>query len=389
MIDIINKIKLSGYLENPKIGSFFHMKYPDLFKSIFEMTKEIEQSFVVNTNLRSRVIFMIKYNCNIELIKHKNSWLTFDRKIDDFIEKSENSAKEGWDRKIKHIESFTPLSLNETIFQVKNLKVNDFYGKGSNRKLMSNNPTLYKSIIAHTDILKILNKSSNKFPSKILFLRDYNGNISNLKCEICNENLCLYNENKKNFNKNCKKCHFSSAYKYPQKEWFKQNYGQEWERYYLEDRNKISSYKINSKKWFIEKYGESIGIKKHEEYITNTIDRVIKLKTKKVSKISQEIFWAIYNKLENKSNCFFHELNKEFFIKNNNLIFFPDFVLNKKIIEYDGVYWHNDVKDKIRNEFYKKMGYDVLVITSNEYNRNKKEQSVIEKCLKFLNDENK
>jgi very-short-patch-repair endonuclease len=59
-------------------------------------------------------------------------------------------------------------------------------------------------------------------------------------------------------------------------------------------------------------------------------------------------------------------------------------ILNNKIIEYNGVYWHDNAKDEIRYDVLKKMGYDVLVVTSDEYNRNKKPIKIIDNCIKFL-----
>jgi very-short-patch-repair endonuclease len=61
-----------------------------------------------------------------------------------------------------------------------------------------------------------------------------------------------------------------------------------------------------------------------------------------------------------------------------------DFKYKNKIIEYNGNYWHNASKDNIRYSILKKMGYDMLIITSDEYNRNKKPKEIIDKCLKFL-----
>lgn len=49
-----------------------------------------------------------------------------------------------------------------------------------------------------------------------------------------------------------------------------------------------------------------------------------------------------------------------------------------------GIYWHNQEDDIIRYEILRKMGYDVLVVTSDEYNRNKKSEKIIKKCNNFL-----
>ncbi len=61
-----------------------------------------------------------------------------------------------------------------------------------------------------------------------------------------------------------------------------------------------------------------------------------------------------------------------------------DFKQNNRIIEYNGKYWHNDKLDEIRYEILKDIGYDVMVVSSDEYNRNNKNEKIIENCIKFL-----
>ena len=36
------------------------------------------------------------------------------------------------------------------------------------------------------------------------------------------------------------------------------------------------------------------------------------------------------------------------------------------------------------SEILKEMGYNVMVVTSSDYNRNKKDKKIIENCLNFL-----
>jgi len=383
MEKIIKDIIDTGYLENKKIGMFFHMKYPDLFNEIYELTNQIEKTYYVNKTLRSRVIFLLKYKNDLNLLRYDDRWLTFDRKIDDFVKKSKNSAKTGWDDKIQIIESIDVFSLEETIELLKGLCDNDIFGKSTNRKMMSRNPKLYKSIYNHSSSLNDLNKPTKKFPTRILFIRDYNGDLNKLKCPICNNNYCLFSYEKNYFNKYCKKCFNEKIKNYPQKEWFKEKYGENWEIEYNIDRKKIREIKVNSVNWFIKKYGEDFE-EKRKTYLDNQVERISKLKSKRVSKISQELFWEIYDKLKDKSNCYFHELNKEVFLHNDGKLHFPDFVYKNKIIEYDGKYWHNKDKDDERNIFYTNLGYKLLVIDSDEYNRKKKPNNLIEKCIKFL-----
>jgi very-short-patch-repair endonuclease/ribosomal protein S27E len=233
---------------------------------------------------------------------------------------------------------------------------------------MSKNPKLYKSIYHYSSSLDILNTPTKKFPSRVLFIRDYNGDFNKLKCPICNKNYCLFSYEKNYFNKYCKKCFNEKIIKYPQKEWFKEKYGEEWEVHYKINRDKITEFKVNSVNWFIKKYGDDFE-EKRKKYIDSQVERILKLKTKRVSKISQELFWEIYNRLSDKNNCYFHELNKEIFLHNDGKLYFPDFVYKNKIIEYDGKYWHNKDKDDERNQFYTNHGYKLLVIDSDEYNK--------------------
>lgn len=114
-----------------------------------------------------------------------------------------------------------------------------------------------------------------------------------------------------------------------------------------------------------------------------------------VSKLSQTLFWEIYNSLKCAENCFFHELNHEFILnmendfklkhtKANKKWYKLDFLFYKKIIEFDGIFYHKDKeKDDIADKFFKSKGYQILRISELEYNKSPKE--TIEKCLIYLN----
>jgi len=138
----------------------------------------------------------------------------------------------------------------------------------------------------------------------------------------------------------------------------------------------------NSKDYYINKYGNINGLEKWKEYLEK-----IQFKNS-YSKISQELFWSIYDKLSNKYKNFinFHELNNEQIFYMNDKIIKADFKCNNIIIEFDGDYWHNkkDVirKDKIKNKFFENNNYKILRIKENDYNKNK--QEIINKCLKFI-----
>lgn len=126
-----------------------------------------------------------------------------------------------------------------------------------------------------------------------------------------------------------------------------------------------------------------------------------------VSKLSQEFFWSIYNKLPEylKSKVYFSELNKEFNIKSGEFFYYYDFVMSdvKMAIEFNGDYWHcnpNVYEDKFIHEHigktakeiweydYKKieslkeMGYDVYVVWESDYLKNKHE--VVSRLIKII-----
>ena len=125
------------------------------------------------------------------------------------------------------------------------------------------------------------------------------------------------------------------------------------------------------------------------------------------SKISQELFWKIYNRLPDdlKSYCYFAELNKEYIIKTTDICFSVDFVLlkNNKCIEFNGDFWHmnpkiyneddyNSItkltakqqweKDAKRIEILNNRKIDLCVIWEYEYTNNT--QQLIDDAVSFL-----
>lgn len=144
--------------------------------------------------------------------------------------------------------------------------------------------------------------------------------------------------------------------------------------------------------FFIGKYGKDVGLIKYKEYLTSKISYF----KDKYSKISQDLFWNIFSKLNNddRSKCYFYELNDEysFFVWENKMtIINVDFKLSNKIIEFDGDYWHSKPEqkeiDNRRDDFLVKKGYIVKRVKEGDY-KNKKE-IIINECLNFLkNDTN-
>ena len=148
-----------------------------------------------------------------------------------------------------------------------------------------------------------------------------------------------------------------------------------------------------------EKYGNEKGKKifsdRQKKWLKN-------YKKSNFSNISQELFWEIYNSLENRDNfeIYFATLkngkrtndktNNEYILQLNDSFIKPDFFIKNKnkIIEFDGNYYHrlipeNAKRDLIRDEKIIKNGYSVLHI--NEYDYHKNKANIIHQCINYLN----
>jgi len=128
-----------------------------------------------------------------------------------------------------------------------------------------------------------------------------------------------------------------------------------------------------------------------------------------VSKISQKLFWLIYEKLPDdlRQKCYFSELNKEFDIENKEIgvHYLYDFVITsiKFCIEFNGDFWHCNPKlyqenyvnkmismsakeiwekDKSKIDFLKNKGYEVFVVWENEYEKNP--EDVLQKIIDLI-----
>jgi len=139
----------------------------------------------------------------------------------------------------------------------------------------------------------------------------------------------------------------------------------------------------NSLEYFIVKHGSIQGEILWNEYRNKTI-----FKKSKYSKISQNLFWKIFNLLseELKNNCYFAEYNSEFFIRKNVNIYFLDFKLGNVVIEFDGEYWHSSKcakeRDDIKNNICLEYDLRLLRINESEYISNQNE--TVLKCLNFI-----
>jgi len=379
---LLNKV-LSINIEKYRIKgglSMFNKDFPNLINGVNEYTKDM-QICSMNKTLYAKLLFIKKYYCNINKITINDKIMVFDRTIGDFIEKSNNSAKKHWDyisQTIKNTNNF--YTKKETIELLKN-DYKNYLGKSGNRKLISKDINLYCSVYHHTKHMDNLNRNLNKFSYRLLILI----NNVNIYCEKHNK-LKHWKFNADNeFIIGCAQC----EPKYPSKNWFKLKFGDDWHEHYEFRKNKVKLNKANSLEWHINKYGD-VGVEKYRKYVLKKMKTLTELKANRYSKISQELFWELYDLMLNKEDTYFHDLNKEYVIKipkkynHENVIMMLDFKHKNKIIEYNGNYWHNKEKDDIRYSILKEMGYQILIITSDDYNRNKKSKKIINKCLNFL-----
>lgn len=163
---------------------------------------------------------------------------------------------------------------------------------------------------------------------------------------------------------------------------------------------------------FIQRYGAIDGVIKYKQmcqnrsiqYHKNLRETIIKHKIVqktiitntpgRYSKISQQMFFSIYDKLSDdlKQYCFFGKLNNQvlFYINKfnghpNNVIY-VDFKCLNSIIQFDGDYWHRNSKqnDEIRDSFLQSKKYTVLRIKQSQYKRDKNQ--IINKCVGFINE---
>lgn len=179
--------------------------------------------------------------------------------------------------------------------------------------------------------------------------------------------------------------------------WVKNGFSKEEAKNKVSERQRTFSLDI-----CIEKYGEDKG---KERWLDRQKKWHSNFKKNNFSKISQELFWDIYEKIDDvtkKDNeIYFAELNQstkvedksganhEYRLRLSESYILPDFFIKnkKKIIEFDGTYYHrgnieNKKREKKRDEQIEKSGYVVFHVSEKEYKYNK--QKVVNKCLEFL-----
>ena len=185
--------------------------------------------------------------------------------------------------------------------------------------------------------------------------------------------------------------------------WNKQDYWKS-KGYTEEEAKEIVSKKQStfSLEKCIEKYGEEEGRKKWIERQNKWANNYKKLN---YSKKSQDLFKSIYPEVSNKyKEIYFATLDENKIIKDigknneyrlilNDKVIFPDFFVKdaKKIIEFDGIYWHdhkrrnkpeNQKRENERDISVLESGYSILRV--NELEWDKDPDSTIRKCLDFI-----
>lgn len=145
---------------------------------------------------------------------------------------------------------------------------------------------------------------------------------------------------------------------------------------------------------FIERYGEEEGRlrweKRQEKWLSN-------YKRVNFSAASQQLFAGIiergyagnvYYATFKRENMNGYE-NKELRLKIGGKIILPDFidVDSKKIIEFDGLYWHrrnpvNATREKIRDSLIRDNGYEVYHVCEGDFRKDP--EGTINKCLNYL-----
>lgn len=149
--------------------------------------------------------------------------------------------------------------------------------------------------------------------------------------------------------------------------------------------------------FFVEKYGEEEGIARHAAKTEKWIKSFCK---QTYSNISQELFTQVFTQVPDylRNSIYFatHQrpemeayVNKEYILKVEKTFIRPDFIClqTKRIIEFDGDYWHspakaNPAREKLRDTRIINLGYTVLHVKEYEYKKDK--AKVIQECLNFL-----
>jgi very-short-patch-repair endonuclease len=210
------------------------------------------------------------------------------------------------------------------------------------------------------------------------------------KIKIITDNIHKKTSDKRKNNPELYKESYSNQLGY----WLKKGYSEIDAKIKLTERQTTFSLDI-----CIEKYGKLKGTKiwidRQEKWILNN-------KKSNFSKISQKLFWSLYEKIDQKDDIYFATLknglldesgkNNEYKLKLESQVIIPDFFIKNKnkIIEFDGTYYHrnnpeNKKRSKKRDEQLTKEKYKIFHVS--EYDYNNQRELTIQKCIDFLNSE--
>jgi len=195
------------------------------------------------------------------------------------------------------------------------------------------------------------------------------------------------------------------------KHWLKQGYSIDKAKQKIGELQRRFSLELCIDKYG-EKKGKEIWLKRQEKWQktldAKTPEEKLEINRKKIegrqpfSKISQELFWSVYNSLEDKTGIHFATLkdetedksgwNNEYVvhIQSSYSLRFLDFYDEKtnKVIEFDGDYWHgekrgNQERDMLREQqIIDELKCEILHIQEKDYNNDK--DKTIRECLEFL-----
>lgn len=180
-------------------------------------------------------------------------------------------------------------------------------------------------------------------------------------------------------------------------EYFVEKYGEEKGKVvYIE----VNRHKAITKKNMISKYGEEEGTARYNHWKEQMKESFKNLPELPWSKVSQRLFDKILTHIPSKQYVKVQYAsfgNGEACIRGKYGYMFPDFLYdNKKIIEFNGDYWHRNPliytesteskaiweRDAKRQAELERLGYEVLVIWEKDFSDN--EEVVIQRCLDFL-----
>lgn len=163
---------------------------------------------------------------------------------------------------------------------------------------------------------------------------------------------------------------------------------------YAEDHVPKCTYCVNSLKFYTFKLGYGNSNKICKNCLANHCGFG-------VSNVSQKLFDDIYNSMpiQKQKKIKYHNKTGEEIIKIENKDFVRlsqhvdflnknkyhiDFLMNNKIIEFDGKYWHKNEKCELaKDAFLQLKGYQILHISEHDYY--KEPEKVLQKCINFLN----